>query len=1081
LAHGAVKYLLRVLEAVLLFAVLGVGVLAWRLSQGPVTISLIAPYVASALESFDPGYRITIEHAEFRWAGFKGQPLLTVRDVRVQDETGNVIAGLPSMSAYLSVPALARGDVAPEKIILSNPIIRFVHRKDGTFALGVQSVAGRDESERASGTALFASMIDALGEQASSANPSGYLNSVAIDGTTLMLIDEVTGRRWLAPNAELGFERDDAGVQLRANLLVSEDGKNWDASAVGHYLSETNRLSLDFSIENFSPSRVADLAPQLSVLSMVEISLSGGVSAELSLQQNGAVIEAIDFNVSGDSGRISNISEMAFEYPVKNISLKGNAGPSLNSIEVERFVAVLDCGDEHSPTIQMSAIGRDLNSQPSINVRATMDELPIEALKTYWPDGVKPNTSSWIAKNLSGGGLSETNVSLHLAGSSLEDVTATELRLTSQLHDVEVQYIQGMPWVEKAGGLLTMGLKEVVIDLDNGEIPDSLALEGLRVSGGRLRMHNLGEKGEELADFDIDVVGNFGAVMRLIDNEPFAYASAVGMDAAGADGNAVIKMALDFPLVKDLKLDQVDIQVEASIINAKVPEVAFNLPLTNGDVFVNLDRNGMDVSGGIELGDIPAKISWRENFIGGEFRSRYDIQATVNNENRPKVGLSVPPFTPPYIDGPVSADVVYTVDREANGTLVANIDLSEPVVSLPELSWRKEPGVAARSNVQATFVDGRLDSIDSFEVMSGEDLKASGNVVFSKDTKLKFLRLDSSIIGDSRIEANVEVDEAGKSFIEIGGPALNANSLLKELSLNNNGSNGENNHLKPNQSTPTSITASFDRVWMSPHSEFNNVEFSFDSEQDGVRAVEFRSEIDESIPFEVSLHSNEDERSFEGHSPNGGRVLRALGVFGDIEGGNLQISGDLSESGIVSGIAKMEDFKLVDAPIVARLLSVASLTGILDELRGEGISFDTLRVPFSYANSSLSIEDGGMFGSSLGLTGQGQYNFNTSMMNFDGTLIPAYTFNSALNSIPLLGDLFTAGDEDSGIFAATYSYRGNVETAQPTVNPLAAFAPGFLRHIFDIFKSNPQEAYAVPSPNDQESTPASDPDTRKNQ
>ena len=191
--------------------------------------------------------------------------------------------------------------------------------------------------------------------------------------------------------------------------------------------------------------------------------------------------------------------------------------------------------------------------------------------------------------------------------------------------------------------------------------------------------------------------------------------------------------------------------------------------------------------------------------------------------------------------------------------------------------------------------------------------------------------------------------------------------------------------------------------------------------------------------------------------------MRAAGLFDDIVGGRLEINGNLDAGGSVRGLAEITDFKLVDAPVIARLLSVASLTGIADELRGEGISFKTLRVPFSLANSSLAIEDGEMFGNSLGLTGEGNYNFATSTMNFDGTLIPAYAINSALNSIPLLGDLLTAGDKGSGVFAATYSYHGDVATAQPTVNPLAALAPGFLRHIFDIFKSRPQEASSAPA------------------
>src|SRR5262249_49365670 len=146
------------------------------------------------------------------------------------------------------------------------------------------------------------------------------------------------------------------------------------------------------------------------------------------------------------------------------------------------------------------------------------------------------------------------------------------------------------------------------------------------------------------------------------------------------------------------------------------------------------------------------------------------------------------------------------------------------------------------------------------------------------------------------------------------------------------------------------------------------------------------------------------------------------------------------------------NLKVVQAPVLARLLSVASLTGIVDQLRGSGISFRLLRVPFTYARSVIKISNGEMYGASLGLTGKGSYGFSDSLMDFEGTIIPVYTINSAVNSIPLLGKLLTGGEKGGGVLAMTYTYKGAAATAQPHVNPLAALTPGFTRHIFDIFK-----------------------------
>lgn len=1060
LAHGAVKFLLRVLEAAFLVILLGVGILAWRLSQGPVAINVVAPYVASALEVLNPGFRFQIEHAEFRWRGFEGQPQLVIRDVRVLNPAGSVIAGLPTLIAFLSVPALLNGDIAPERINLSNPIIRFVHRSDGTFALGVEGAATPESPQDASGNVLLAALIGSLTTPPSAENPTGYLQSVSIDGTTLTLVDETSGRRWLTPDATLGFSRDGGSVELLATLPISEEGKTWDVTARGRYVAETNALNVAFSIDDFRPARIADLAPQLSILQMIDIGFNGIIAADFTLEGNGARISGVRFDVTGNAGRILRTSPTPASYPVQSVSLRGVAGDSLDRIAVDEFAVVLSREGEIAPAFKMSAVAENLNSTPSIQADAALSELTIEALKDLWPEDIKPNTRDWIMKNLSGGRLANLQANLQLSGSDLESIEATNLSLFSELSGLSVKYIEGLPRVHGVGGIMTAGLDDVLFDLREGYVPDSSA-KNLRVSRGLLRMHNLGSRGTELADFDINIVGDFGSVMRLIDHQPLGYATSMGVDADSAVGRASVDLALDFPLVRDLKLDQIDIEIEAAVTDVGIPNVAFNLPLAKGLLDITLDRDGMDVSGSAHLGEIPVSLEWRENFTGGEFRSKYLLTPVVGNAHRPSIGLGVAPFTPPYIDGPVAANIVYTVNRDLTASLMAEVDLTESAVAIPELSWSKEAGVLASADVVASFFDGNLKDVSSFEVRASEELLISGSATFGAETKLSSLIIKPSTVGDTMLAGEVHVSDAGDYDIEIVGPALNGASFLREAKFGEDETQNVNDEI-PN-SPSVELSAKFDQIWFTPGEPISDVSLIYRSDSEGVQFIDFASKVDTGTSFDFKLSGGPDGRTFYGSSDDGGSVMRAVGLFDDIEGGRLEVSGTLNAEGIASGLAKVDEFQLVDAPIVARLLSVAALTGILDELRGEGISFKTLRVPFSFANSALSINDGEMFGNSLGLTGEGHYNFADSTMNFEGTLIPAYAINSALNSVPLLGPLLTAGDKGGGIFAATYSYQGDVATAQPTVNPLAVLAPGFLRNIFDIFKDSPSDISSDPS------------------
>ena len=87
------------------------------------------------------------------------------------------------------------------------------------------------------------------------------------------------------------------------------------------------------------------------------------------------------------------------------------------------------------------------------------------------------------------------------------------------------------------------------------------------------------------------------------------------------------------------------------------------------------------------------------------------------------------------------------------------------------------------------------------------------------------------------------------------------------------------------------------------------------------------------------------------------------------------------------------------------------------------------------------------------MTADGDINLERRVVDFDGTLVPAYTANSVLGDIPILGDIFVQ-EKDGGLFALTYKVNGPFEQTQISVNPLSALTPGFLRGIFKRDRSD---------------------------
>ena len=198
-------------------------------------------------------------------------------------------------------------------------------------------------------------------------------------------------------------------------------------------------------------------------------------------------------------------------------------------------------------------------------------------------------------------------------------------------------------------------------------------------------------------------------------------------------------------------------------------------------------------------------------------------------------------------------------------------------------------------------------------------------------------------------------------------------------------------------------------------------------------------------------------------------AARALDVTDSIQGGALTITGgfdDTTRDHRLSGTLEISDFRATHAPALGKLLQAVTLYGLVDALGGPGLSFSLLSAPFQYDDDALVLRDARAFSSSLGLTAQGRIDRIGNRLDLEGTLVPAYAFNSLPGRIPLIGGLFSA-EKGGGLFAMNYSLHGALDDPTVTANPLSALTPGILRGMFGLFD---QAAPARQIPLDRETT-----------
>ena len=157
----------------------------------------------------------------------------------------------------------------------------------------------------------------------------------------------------------------------------------------------------------------------------------------------------------------------------------------------------------------------------------------------------------------------------------------------------------------------------------------------------------------------------------------------------------------------------------------------------------------------------------------------------------------------------------------------------------------------------------------------------------------------------------------------------------------------------------------------------------------------------------------------------------------------------------------MDDYTVVNAPVLARMLTLASLTGILNRLTGRGIKFRKLDIPFIYFKGRTKIQNARAIGDALGLTADGYLNFFKKTADLKGTIVPDNPINNVLRKVPIVGQILT-GKRSSGVFATNYKYSGKFNNPEILVDPLSTFAPGVLRNLFEFGTNEPRSSTSNP-------------------
>ena len=175
-------------------------------------------------------------------------------------------------------------------------------------------------------------------------------------------------------------------------------------------------------------------------------------------------------------------------------------------------------------------------------------------------------------------------------------------------------------------------------------------------------------------------------------------------------------------------------------------------------------------------------------------------------------------------------------------------------------------------------------------------------------------------------------------------------------------------------------------------------------------------------------------------------LLTEYGFFKGLTGGKLLYSSIIDEKSSISKL-KIENFKVVDAPGMVKLLTLADLGGLADLAAGEGISFDTLEIDIEQTGELIRINEILALGPSISVLMDGYQDKNITSLR--GTLIPAKTINKMISRIPLIGDIVIPKEVGEGLFGISFKMKGPKGKIKTSINPIRTITPRFIQKIID--------------------------------
>jgi hypothetical protein len=646
-------------------------------------------------------------------------------------------------------------------------------------------------------------------------------------------------------------------------------------------------------------------------------------------------------------------------------------------------------------------------------------DINLQSINVLWPKHLNEPLYKWLATSFNKGLIKEASVNVDMSGSRINHALS---RL--YFNGVTLKYADQFEELQDMKGEAEIDLNSVRIKVESGK------LLGANIDGANVDiLYNAKTKPIII---NADTTGHIKDFTHFFGEYHMNELASQGVSIADASGELQGHLSLEIPLVKEVNLDNISLNVNGKIRNLAM-KLSDKVNLSTGDLALKIADNVFALKGKGLVNGHSSQLDFSSPLQeGAEMDTQLGIESSIKAGEEFDTGIA---GKIKVIEDEMVAKFAYR-KKGSEEKLFGQINLEKAKFSIPDIGITQSQGTNSHLNIELIRPNKTSNWKSNGCVLTSRNLLVDSELELTKDFEL--IHLNSSI-GSDKTDLKVNLTSTDKKLnIDVLGSSINLQNVnllnLFDIKL----------FAAKAAKLPREMMCNVkvDKALMKNDVIFHDIIGNLRCKSGKCAKSKFSLQMGNNKQVKIDINETLNQWTFV--AEDAARFLKALNLYTGLEKGVLSAQTRIIHnmpSSIFTGHISVENFYAIKNNIMWSLLLASPFNMVSAILKKDKLtSFKSLDFDFAFlpSESTLKIDNGFATGDLAHLTSAGH--IKNGNINIKGIVTPKVHINEFTGA-------FSEGNESKGLIFAPYSITGTISEPVIRVNPIT----GLLQSAISVF------------------------------